>query len=424
MKSRHQLSRAAVELIKRFEGYRRASAPLGDGRFTIGYGHTKTARANVEIDERDAEALLIYDLLAVTSAVNDLTFTPLTQNQFDALVCFAFNIGVTNFKGSSVLRRVNEGSLLQAAAAIEMWRKSEFEGERIVVDALVRRRAAEKALFLTPTDGFVPAPSPVLPPRADYELAAVGAREQAYRLVTPLDGPSTQPKSEGSEPVAPVPVENSSPVAVAAEALSARLRAIEPDQPPPAAGPSEPAGEAATIPTHEGEAVFVPMAGDAANDAPKGEGSGLTLSPPEPQDAEFERMVDASEPVHEIDRDTAPLPFDAPDESDESKSAQDEPPITLTSQSANAERREPTSYMGQRASRFDHMDWPLLGSPMALVGLFVAGLGLIAFALVWGASAIPGGAMAAVAWVIGLFGVAAIVTAFYLFVTRIGADES
>src|ERR1700712_4678086 len=106
MKSRHQLSRAAVELIKRFEGYRRASAPLGDGRYTIGYGHSKTARADVEIDERDAEALLIYDLLTVTSAVNDLTFTPLTQNQFDALVCFAFNIGVANFKGSSVLRRV------------------------------------------------------------------------------------------------------------------------------------------------------------------------------------------------------------------------------------------------------------------------------------------------------------------------------
>jgi hypothetical protein len=66
----------------------------------------------------------------------------------------------------------------------------------------------------------------------------------------------------------------------------------------------------------------------------------------------------------------------------------------------------------------------MLASPAALVGLFIAGLGLIAFALVWGASVIPGGAMAAIAWVIGLIGVAAIVTAFYLFVTRIGADES
>jgi lysozyme len=431
MKSRHQLSRAAVELIKRFEGYRRASAPLGDGRYTIGYGHSKTARADVEIDERDAEALLIYDLLAVTSAVNDLTFTPLTQNQFDALVCFAFNIGLDNFKGSSVLRRVNEGNLLQAAAAIEMWRKSEFEGERIVVDALVRRRAAEKALFLTPTDGFIPAPSPVLPPRADYELAAGGAREQAHRLVTPLDGPSTQPKSEGSEPVAPVPTENASPVAIAAEALSARLRAIEPDKAtPPAAeiaAPAEPAEEAALTPVHEPEAVFVPLDVDAAHEAQEVDGPSLMLSPPEPQDAELEPLAEAPEPANEVDQNTAPLPFDEPDEPEEAeepKALDEEAPFTLASHTGGVERREPTSYMRQRASRFDHMDWPMLASPAALVGLFIAGLGLIAFALVWGASVIPGGAMAAIAWVIGLIGVAAIVTAFYLFVTRIGADES
>ena len=68
--------------------------------------------------ERDAKALLRYDLLAVTGAVNDLTFTPLNQNQFDALVCFAFNIGIENFRRSSALRRVNEGNLLQAASSI------------------------------------------------------------------------------------------------------------------------------------------------------------------------------------------------------------------------------------------------------------------------------------------------------------------
>lgn len=150
MKPRNQVSRSAIELIKRFEGYRRKSAQLPDGRWTIGHGHTLTAREGAEVSEQDAEALLIYDLIAVSHSINEWVFTPLSQNQFDALAAFTFNIGVENFRRSSVLRRLNEGSMIQAACAMELWRKAEFEGERIVVDALVRRRSAEKTLFLTP----------------------------------------------------------------------------------------------------------------------------------------------------------------------------------------------------------------------------------------------------------------------------------
>ena len=158
MKPRQQASRAALDLIERFEGYRRTAARLEDGRWTIGYGHTKTARQGAEVSEADAEALLIYDLMEVGGAVNDWVYTPLTQNQFDALCGFVFNIGLDNFRHSNVLRRLNEGDLLQAACAMEMWRRVDFEGEPIVLDALVRRRAAEKALFLTPLNGFMPAP--------------------------------------------------------------------------------------------------------------------------------------------------------------------------------------------------------------------------------------------------------------------------
>ena len=129
MKPRHQVSRAAVDLIKRFEGYRMKAAQLPDGRWTIGYGHTLTAREGATVSEKDAEALLLYDLIAVAHAVNEHTYAPLNQNQFDALTCFAFNIGVSNFTRSGVLRRINEGSLLQAACAMEMWRKADFGGE-------------------------------------------------------------------------------------------------------------------------------------------------------------------------------------------------------------------------------------------------------------------------------------------------------
>ena len=110
MKPRFQVSRGAIELIKRFEGYRQRSAQLPDGRWTIGYGHTLTARQGAQVSESDAEALLIYDIIGVAHAVNENVYTPLSQNQFDALVCFAFNIGLDNFRRSVVLRRSTKAS--------------------------------------------------------------------------------------------------------------------------------------------------------------------------------------------------------------------------------------------------------------------------------------------------------------------------
>lgn len=169
MKPRHQVSRAGLSLIKAFEGYRRSAARLADGRWTIGYGHTLSAREGAEVSEADAEALLMYDLLAVSAALDELTYTPITQNQFDALASFAYSVGVDAFRASNVLLLVNEGALLQAAHALEAWRKASFDGEEVVVDALVRRRAAEKALFLTPQGGFVAAPSAIVAPRLDAD---------------------------------------------------------------------------------------------------------------------------------------------------------------------------------------------------------------------------------------------------------------
>lgn len=236
MKPRHQVSKAAVELIKTFEGYRSKAAQLPDGRWTIGFGHTLTAREGAQVSEQDAEALLLYDLIAVAHAVNEQTFTPLTQNQFDALCCFAFNVGVDNFKRSSVLRRVNEGSLLQAACAMEMWRKADFEGERIVVDALVRRRSAEKTLFLTPANGWVPAPSPIVRPKVDYDAVNFVPRQTPTALKTDLT--AEKAVAERDEPLpsphAPPPV--TTQTMTAAAAVTSRLAELVPEPvvvPPP-----------------------------------------------------------------------------------------------------------------------------------------------------------------------------------------------
>lgn len=233
MKARHQVSRNAVTLIKRFEGYRANAAQLSNGRWTIGYGHTLTAREGATVSLQDAEALLLYDLIAVAHAINEHAYTPLNQNQFDALASFAFNIGVENFQRSAVLRRINEGALIQAACSMEMWRKADFAGERIVIDALVRRRSAEKNLFLTPPEGWIAAPSPILPPKVDYDASYAVPRQAPAPVTAPLDGDRAEARLDTAAPLLPVPPEEDEQPTLserAAAAVSARLEAILPDE--------------------------------------------------------------------------------------------------------------------------------------------------------------------------------------------------
>jgi lysozyme len=247
MTPRHQVSRAAIELIKRFEGYRRKAAQLPDGRWTIGYGHTLSAREGAEVTEADAEALLMYDLIGVAHAVSELVYADLTQNQVDALCAFAFSIGLEAFRGSDVLKRVNEGAFTQAAFALELWRRAEFEGERIVIDALVRRRAAEKLLFLTPADdAWRPAPSAVLRPELDELASDTAPRETPAQVVASLEGETARAVRERG-PEGASAAEPQSPVTAAAEAVAARLQTLfaEPEPIRPALlGEPEPSAEA------------------------------------------------------------------------------------------------------------------------------------------------------------------------------------
>jgi lysozyme len=188
MTTRQRVSRSGIDFIKRFEGFRARAARLPDGRYVVGYGHEQTAREGVVVDEADAHALLVYDLKAVESALHEWVFTPLNQNQFDALASFVFSIGLNSFRRSDVLRRLNEGALLQAAGVLEMWRQADLDGELVVIDALVRRRAAEKALFLTPLEGFRPASSIVLRPRLDLSAHLAVLRGDAEDVVVLLEG--------------------------------------------------------------------------------------------------------------------------------------------------------------------------------------------------------------------------------------------
>jgi lysozyme len=269
MQPRHRVSRAAIELIKRFEGYRQTAAQLPDGRWTIGHGHTLTARQGAEVSPDDAEALLLYDLIAIAHALNEAVYTPLAQNQFDALASFVFNIGLDSFHQSSVLKRLNEGALIQAACAMELWRKANVGGERIVIDALVRRRAVEKTLFLTPPgDAWVPAPSPILQPLLDTDAEGVVPLQTPVDVTTALEGDQLVVLREGEPaptPVAPEDDETEGPAKAAAEAVTARLSTIFQDSGEATAEP-DPAAEAAPPAPFEDPVPFFLRAPEPASE--------------------------------------------------------------------------------------------------------------------------------------------------------------
>ena len=296
MKLHPRVTKTAVELVKRFEGLRRRAARLPDGGWTIGYGHTRTAREGVEVSEEEAELLLYFDLSEVATRVEAWTFTPLNQNQFEALTSFAFNIGVENFRRSTVLKRVNEGQYLQAAAAMELWRKTEVDGEAVVVDALVRRRAAEKAHFLTPPEGFKPSPSPVLRPTFDFSVIEAAAQSHAAAraadVTTSMDGDDAIAHVERA-----VAAEAEPETGPAADAQLATL--AEPEAAPEAdAAPAEDFA-AAPVVTHED--LGVPPVPDAPPSSNRFSGFGFKgFEPPPPR---FNREF---EPAAPVDEQTAP----------------------------------------------------------------------------------------------------------------------
>lgn len=141
-----------IEHIKKWEGLRlKAYMPTPHDKWTIGYGHTGTAKAGMVITEAKAEKLLRKDLAWVRKTIKDLVAVPLTQPQYDALAGLIFNIGRTNFANSTVLRCLNASDMVGAANAFLMWDKQRQNGELVVLRGLVRRRKEEKEMFLDGT---------------------------------------------------------------------------------------------------------------------------------------------------------------------------------------------------------------------------------------------------------------------------------
>jgi lysozyme len=210
----------ALSLVKAFETFHARAAPQTDGGFVIGYGHTVSAREGAVVSRKEAEALLIYDLGEMGRLIDGWVYAPLHDNQRQALIAFGFHIGADDLHASTAMRRLNAGDYMGCAREIERWRMADLAGRGQVVDALVRRRAAEKALFLTPPEGF---PKPV------------GAR-----LKPRFDGERVAPAPAGGQAPVETPGEPATASMTAAHNVAARLRALMPDPEPASQTPPEP----------------------------------------------------------------------------------------------------------------------------------------------------------------------------------------
>lgn len=150
-------SQKGINLIKEFESCRLTAYQDTAGVWTIGYGHTGGVSSGMTISQAQAEAYLKGDLARFEKAVNQNVTVGITQNMFDAMVSFTFNVGDGALKNSTLLKKVNSGDIDGAANEFDKW---VYSGGK-VVDGLVRRRAAEKALFLNGANvsGSTTAPS-------------------------------------------------------------------------------------------------------------------------------------------------------------------------------------------------------------------------------------------------------------------------
>ncbi|MCH7291028.1 lysozyme [Acinetobacter sp. ANC 3926] len=142
-------SRVGINLITSYEDEKLIAYDDGVGVWTIGYGTTVYPNGiKVKIGDvctlEQAKAFFTYDLKRFETAVNNAVKVPLSQNQFDALVSLTYNIGETAFKKSTLLAKLNNGDFKAAADQFAVWNK----GGGKVMKGLVRRRAAEKELFL------------------------------------------------------------------------------------------------------------------------------------------------------------------------------------------------------------------------------------------------------------------------------------
>jgi lysozyme len=144
-----KVSDSGIQLVHEFEGFSARAYPDVGGKATIGIGHLiRKGEVFDKLTEAEAVALLCKDLEFAEACIEDSVDVPLTQNQYDALASFVFNLGCAAFKGSTLLKRINAGDP-KASDEFRKWCKV---GQNQVT-GLLRRRIAEQLLFDKPDTG-------------------------------------------------------------------------------------------------------------------------------------------------------------------------------------------------------------------------------------------------------------------------------
>ncbi|MGP2833586.1 lysozyme [Serratia nevei] len=144
-----EISKTGIDLIKKFEGCELKAYQDSVGVWTIGYGWThpvngRKVEAGMVITQETAESLLREGVKPFADGVSKLVTAPINQNQFDALVSFAYNLGLKSLKDSTLLKLLNAGNKKGAADEFLKWCRA---GGKIL-NGLVKRRTAERELFL------------------------------------------------------------------------------------------------------------------------------------------------------------------------------------------------------------------------------------------------------------------------------------
>jgi len=160
--------------IKRREGEKLSAYKDSVGIWTIGVGHTTAAglpavTAGMKITAQQSDEILTRDLADVENDVSAVVKVPINQNQFDALVSLAFNIGPGSFRSSTLLKKLNAKDDKGAADQFLVWNKGTINGQKVAITGLTNRRKEERAQFLSTTVAAAPEPAPVPKPVATID---------------------------------------------------------------------------------------------------------------------------------------------------------------------------------------------------------------------------------------------------------------
>ena len=136
-------SKQGIDFIKKHEALRLNAYLDAVGVWTIGYGHTSTAKQDMIITASEAEKLLKYDLKTAEDEINR-HILPLKQHQFDSLVSFVFNVGIGAFRTSTLLKRIKiDVNHPDIPNQLNRW----IYGGGKVLSGLVKRRRQEADIY-------------------------------------------------------------------------------------------------------------------------------------------------------------------------------------------------------------------------------------------------------------------------------------